>query len=352
MKKIKMISRKQVELIKKLKIICVHEERYVINLKSVPDELLEETIELCRNAGILYIRLKPEDVKRLEEKDIQLNSEEFNVYFYCDYISQAPIELLDKYGVKSIFIGAKENQNVEEMGIERYRAIYLTLQEIARKVDINESEAERFKEIYINLATMLEYDYAATENGSEYAKNNMNKSRNLENAVLLHKAVCTGFSETLKQVLSLVGIEGKICYSLEDNDGIGHSYNLVKIDGKWYNTDLTWDYDDIRKKRRPKYCLKSDKDFVKCRMQDKQYHIPDDVNVEKCNESLEIFSEYNAFTYLISKMKRNINKDNKLLPAHVEKQEKSFRKRIQVQTLTAETKKKTLNIEREHDLSK
>lgn len=352
MKSRKKISSKQVELIKKLKIIFVHEEKYVINIKSVPDELLEETIELCRNAEILYIKLKSEDIKRLEEKNIQFNSDEFKVCFYCDYISQAPIELLDKYGIRSILVGARENQNVEEMGIEKYRAIYLILQEIASKVDIDGSEVEKFKEIYKSLAVMLEYDYAAIEDGSEYAKDNMKKSRNLENAVLLHKAVCMGFSETLKQVLSLVGIESKICYSIEGNDGIGHSYNLVKIDGKWYNADLTWDYEDIRKKRRPKYCLKSDKDFARCRIKDKPYHIADDVNVEKCNESLEIFEEYNSFTYLINKIKRSIDKDKRLLSAHIGEQEESFRERIQVHTFTGETRSETSNIKREQDLSK
>ena len=40
-------------------------------------------------------------------------------------------------------------------------------------------------------------------------------------------------------------------------------WNQVKIDGKWYNTDLTWDYIDIRYGNKLEYCLVSDEKFEK-----------------------------------------------------------------------------------------
>ena len=35
----------------------------------------------------------------------------------------------------------------------------------------------------------------------------------------------------------------------------------MKIDGQWYNVDLTWDYRDLREGKELKYCLKSDAEF-------------------------------------------------------------------------------------------
>ena len=40
----------------------------------------------------------------------------------------------------------------------------------------------------------------------------------------------------------------------------GHAWNLLRLDGKKYWTDLTWDANNIKSDRYPlKYCLKSTK---------------------------------------------------------------------------------------------
>ncbi len=282
----KKITKQQHELIKKIKIIKVNENEYVVCLKFLPDELLEETIQLCKDEKILWIRLEPQDIGRLQKRGIRLNSKEFSTYFYCDTISQAPIDLLEQYGVQRVLIGAKENINVEKMSIETYRIIFNKLIGFVKDILPDESDEDKFKKVYKRLGEMLEYDYLAAGEG-EYVEQNENKCRNLENAVLLNKAVCAGFAETLKQTLSLIGIECLVCSSLGDK----HVYNIAKINGRWYNADLTWDYRDIRKKKKPKFCLKSDDDFKKCKEHERMYHIPKD-NVQKCESSLDVFKEY------------------------------------------------------------
>ena len=52
-------------------------------------------------------------------------------------------------------------------------------------------------------------------------------------------AVCSGISEILRNVLAARGIE---CYYVT---GLSHAFNQVKINGKWYYTDLTADMENF-----------------------------------------------------------------------------------------------------------
>ena len=55
-------------------------------------------------------------------------------------------------------------------------------------------------------------------------------------------------------------IENGVPYNFKDPGG--HAWNLLRLDGKKYWTDLTWDANNIKSDRYPlKYCLKSTKDF-------------------------------------------------------------------------------------------
>lgn len=51
------------------------------------------------------------------------------------------------------------------------------------------------------------------------------------------KAVCQGYALTYKLLLNEVGIE---CYMVT-SDAMNHAWNLVKLDGQFYQVDTTWD---------------------------------------------------------------------------------------------------------------
>ena len=56
-------------------------------------------------------------------------------------------------------------------------------------------------------------------------------------AIMNGKAVCQGYAFAYKHLLKMMGIDGKIAVS----DKMDHAWNVVNIDGQWYNTDVTWD---------------------------------------------------------------------------------------------------------------
>lgn len=58
---------------------------------------------------------------------------------------------------------------------------------------------------------------------------------------LVDKAVqCEGYARTTQYLCDLAGIESMVVVGTTEA-GVTHSWNVVKVDGKWYNLDCTWD---------------------------------------------------------------------------------------------------------------
>lgn len=76
--------------------------------------------------------------------------------------------------------------------------------------------------------------------------------------------VCSGYSLAAYYILNSVGIKTMTIMGSggEDTSGeINHMWNMVKLDDRWYNLDITWD-DLGDGKTSYAYFLKSDEDFV------------------------------------------------------------------------------------------
>ena len=70
------------------------------------------------------------------------------------------------------------------------------------------------------------------------------------------KAVCQGYALAYYLLLNNVGIENKVVVSYSMN----HAWNMLKVDGKWYHIDATWDDPawDILGRVRHEYFMLSD----------------------------------------------------------------------------------------------
>lgn len=143
---------------------------------------------------------------------------------------------------------------------------YKTLKETVEKLthDIPEElpELEKFMIIYRRLGASISYDYGiiGDQRYSEYAKKNFDDCRNSVNGLLKHTCVCAGFADILYNCLREIGIEA---YKISGVAGDYHQWNKVKIDGKFYNVDLTWDIEILASELpfTPTYCLLSDEKF-------------------------------------------------------------------------------------------
>ena len=279
----------EIETLTKGKIIQETLNRMIIMLDKVDKEEIEKIVEVCRGRKQLVIKLLPSDINKLLALKINLNIDEFNVEYSCNTVAQAPIELMKQLGISHVLIGAAENPNVQPMTIDAYEEIYNKLIDITKGISKDTSEYKMVKKIYKRLGKILSYDEeqdSRERNGKIEFDDNFYKCRNLEHGLLNGKCVCVGYSEILKQVLSLVEIECNICSSEITEDGECHSYNQIKVDGVWYNADLTWDCENIKRNKKMQYFLKSDKDFRKVsQKEDECLHYSIDYGTKVCNIS-------------------------------------------------------------------
>ncbi len=72
-----------------------------------------------------------------------------------------------------------------------------------------------------------------------------NNDQNAYGALVEGKAVCNGYARAYQHLMNEAGIPTWFVRgsSINPTTGIpiGHAWNIVKLDGKWYYTDVTWD---------------------------------------------------------------------------------------------------------------
>jgi len=105
---------------------------------------------------------------------------------------------------------------------------------ILSRIPDEASELARETIIHDALVDSVSYDFEAAEKDDS-----THEAFNVYGALVKKKAVCTGYAGAMKMLLNLVGIECRTVVGMSKNSG--HMWNQVKIDGDWYNLDVTWD---------------------------------------------------------------------------------------------------------------
>lgn len=94
------------------------------------------------------------------------------------------------------------------------------------------SEYEREKLLHDRLAAKI--TYVETSN-----------AHNAYGAIVEEKAVCEGYAEAYQYLLQCAGLQSFIATGTSANPATGtpegHAWNIVRIDGRYYHVDLTWD---------------------------------------------------------------------------------------------------------------
>ncbi len=97
----------------------------------------------------------------------------------------------------------------------------------------NMSDFDKAKAIHDYMVMNIDYDYA-----NYLADTIPNDSYNVIGALKNKYAVCAGYAKAFKLLCEQSGLE---CTYVTGTAGGPHAWNQVKIDGKWYNVDVTWD---------------------------------------------------------------------------------------------------------------
>ena len=95
------------------------------------------------------------------------------------------------------------------------------------------SDYEKIKAIYDYICANVEYDYDHLNDSSYTLKCTAY-------AALINKtAVCQGYAGLLYRLALEAGVDCRMITGT--GNGGGHAWNIVKLDGKYYNVDTTWD---------------------------------------------------------------------------------------------------------------
>ncbi len=138
------------------------------------------------------------------------------------------------------------------------KAIILKADQVYKEIiKGNQTEAQKEKAIHDYIVSTTSYSINSvttepvTKTYSFYSNNfnptylsNFHEDIYTPYGVLLNKkAVCQGYSETMKMLLTMAGIE---CYyvtgvAMSGGKYYNHAWNIVKISGNYYHVDSTWD---------------------------------------------------------------------------------------------------------------
>ena len=116
------------------------------------------------------------------------------------------------------------------------------------------SDYDKVETIYDYICANVKFDQVHKNNSNSHLKTTA------YSALEYKRAVCQGFSVLMYRMLKQSGVECRVVTGYADN-GKGekeyHAWNIIRLDGVWYNADATWDTEGEHK-----YFLKSDSDFT------------------------------------------------------------------------------------------
>lgn len=169
--------------------------------------------------------------------------------------------------------------------LEQYIACREKIDSILDGIDLtrnpNDPDCEKkiFGKVIRRLANLITYDYdlykkiddETIDSTESFQCASMLGALTVANDEGYGLAVCSGFSETARNIFKCCGIDILVVSGKEkcikyvdgkEKEKIeGHQWNQIKLDGQWYWMDLTWARDYIVSGLIPNNLLKSDKDF-------------------------------------------------------------------------------------------
>lgn len=161
--------------------------------------------------------------------------------YHCNYIRQsysyAPLD-------SEAFVKWEIRYN---SGIDQERSMAQQIPNVVRSLKLKKcSDAQKIRKIYDYICSHTVYhDDGTWECHSAYAA--------LENGA----AVCQGYATLAYALFVQAGLKTR-CIS-GTGDGQSHLWNIVKLEGKWYNLDATWDSEGAG--NRYSYFLRGSEDF-------------------------------------------------------------------------------------------
>lgn len=259
------------------------DEKYLIFAGSAEEEWL--ALNLVNGETEISLEAFP----KLQYADT-LEDVFYKVYYQNPYILGVQRFGYDYKNMTFYVEYAYSQDEMEQMRSEIYEESENILDEIITK---GMSDEEKRMAIYDYLEENCEYDYEALE---EAEKNNYKKTENDEHeyafnvyGIIVKKlGVCQSYAYAYKLLCSMSGVECNVMTGYLDGS-LPHAWNVVKIDGEWYQTDST---NNEKVAGIPYFLYNSDSETAQMTgfSSDKMYEIDDEISdYESANKEYEYY---------------------------------------------------------------
>ncbi len=103
---------------------------------------------------------------------------------------------------------------------------------------VSQNKAVTEMNVHDYYAQSLVYDNKCARNTT--LKGYFNLSHTAWGALYADYAVCDGYATGFEMIMDSLGID---CMTIAGDAGGGHAWNIVRLDGSWYEVDTTWAFD-------------------------------------------------------------------------------------------------------------
>lgn len=239
-----------------------------MNNERIVNLLNEKTNITLKTSPVNLSKLDSDGILKVPTRTIIKNANELSVEELLKHQCITSVQMLDGHNT--------EKQQGEPYSREEYEKVRSEIDTILSQIELpderdSNKEKKIFTQIYKILGQRIDYDHHAISEEEKSNERLQITCRNLLGGLLENKCVCAGYADILRNVLACTGIYSEYVGSMPDfengvplslKDPGGHAWNLVRLDGKKYWTDLTWDANNIKAGRYPLiYCLKSTREF-------------------------------------------------------------------------------------------
>lgn len=217
----------------------------IMNNKATIEFIYTETKEDIRrlqSPSETTVEMKVYNALNEVQKTLTLHTQEFKGKDISDIVNK--IAENDKFfyykGYEFRFVGNKLTIEFiytegEDILVQK-QALDQAVQSIIKKtIKPNMTEYQKVKVLHDYVVLNTTYDY------DNYLKDTIpDNSYNAYGVLVKRKAVCQGYAEALNILYHECGIDSQVV-SGDMNDGGGHAWNIVRVEGKYYHLDATHD---------------------------------------------------------------------------------------------------------------
>ncbi len=209
---------------------CLNKDKVAVDLVELTT-MINQQIDEGKKSGTFYIKgISEEDVSDINNYICSLNGS-VSKYGIIDK-ARGGMKVMFTYELSDNYYVYKKYTVGEEIPSERQTAqkLYDEVVNII-KTTISYDMTDYEKELAIHDYIVSTCQYGQVEYSKEYAFC-------AYGALVQKKAVCNGYAQAMALLLNCLGIENEIVTGWGADEL--HAWNIVNLDGQWYQLDVTW----------------------------------------------------------------------------------------------------------------